>query len=193
MNLNYSTLKNTLTLFALLTVAFVSAQFHPGKVYFKDNTSKEGLILRRTFGGIKFKTDEDSQEAKYSSDDIDGYDINEHSFRYVKLGYIEEPILMTQVLDGDITLYVDQVGNPSLPLNNGFTGTGMGFGGGTSSIYYIKVKNEVLRLGTRLKKDKVKIFNDCPSLIQKIENKELKRRNIYKIVEYYNQNCGESN
>lgn len=194
MKLNYSNLKNTLTLFAFLTVAFASAQFHPGKVFFKDSTSKEGLILRRTFGGIKFKTDEDSKVTKYSSADIDGYDINEHRFRYVKLMYVENPLLMNLVLTGKITLYTEILSNPNM-----FSGSNLDrmakemiLSGEGPSIYYIKVKNKVIRLGTKLSKDKIKIFKDCPSLIQKIENEELKRRNIYKIVEYYNQNCEEN-
>jgi hypothetical protein len=41
------------------------------------------------------------------------------------------------------------------------------------------------------KKDMLEYFSDCPALRERIESKDLKRREIEAIVLYYNQNCGK--
>jgi hypothetical protein len=40
------------------------------------------------------------------------------------------------------------------------------------------------------KKDMLEYFSDCPALRERIESKDLRRKEIEAIVLYYNQNCG---
>ena len=40
------------------------------------------------------------------------------------------------------------------------------------------------------KKDMLEYFSDCPALRERIESKDLRRKEIEAIVMYYNQNCG---
>lgn len=190
---NYSIIRNTLTIVAMLCFVIVSAQYNEGTIYFKDSTSSQGLIKIRMFGGgIKFKPDNDSEAVNYNNDQIYGYDIKNNKYRYEKYGDAYPAILLMEELNGKIILYSDQITSPGLPMNNGMgMGMGMGFGGGTTTIYYIKVNNQLIRIGTRISRNhmKMKFFNDCPSLVKKIEKRELKRRDVYKIIEFYNQNC----
>ncbi len=43
--------------------------------------------------------------------------------------------------------------------------------------------------GLTFRKDMMQYFNDCPALVQKIENREFRKGDIQAIVRFYNQNC----
>ncbi len=79
------------------------------------------------------------------------------------------------------------------------TNTSMG-AGGMGTTYTYTVDNLVFqkRGGPLMKprslmwkKDMLEYFGDCPALSERIESKDLKRRDIDEIVFYYNRNCGK--
>ena len=53
------------------------------------------------------------------------------------------------------------------------------------------IKINQVSLFKAFKKRATQFFEDCPSLVSKIENKELKKEDLILIVEYYNSNCAK--
>jgi hypothetical protein len=77
-----------------------------------------------------------------------------------------------------------------------------GAGGGYSPGMNYRVENLVFQKGNGLlkqpralgwKKDMLEFFSDCPALRERIESKDLRRKEIEAIVIYYNENCGRNN
>jgi hypothetical protein len=58
-------------------------------------------------------------------------------------------------------------------------------------VYFIEKNNKTIRIGGKIKNKRMNLFSDCPILIEKIQNKEFKKREIIEIIDYYNNNCGE--
>ncbi len=182
-------MKKTFTFLAIFSFLFMSAQYNDGIVYLKDSTELKGLIKIRSFGGIKFKPKKDSKATFYDYNLINGFDTESEKYRYIKHKSGFPPKLLKENIKGKIYLYSNEVYNPGHTVPNGFAGGGMSFGGGTSIIYFIQVNNKLIRIGARIKKKHLKVFNDCTRLIRKIENREFKKREVYKIIEFYNKNC----
>lgn len=57
--------------------------------------------------------------------------------------------------------------------------------------YYLQKKGEALKRpkGLLFRKDMEEYFSDCPSVADKIKDKDFKRRDLEAIVMYYNKNC----
>lgn len=184
-------MKNIFALFLLLSFTVLYAQYSPGTVYFKDNSTSEGLIKVKMFEGIKFKIKEDTEVVDYTSKQIKGYDVKGWQFRYVESNSSDKPKFLKLILEGEISLYNSEVYSSGLPNSNGSSQGGItfGIGPGTSKIYFIKVNDELIKLGTKLKKKHLTIFENCPTLIEKIKNKEFKKWDFYDIIEYYNEDC----
>ncbi|MCR1025181.1 MULTISPECIES: hypothetical protein [Flavobacteriaceae] len=184
-------MKKTLTLFAILSFLFVNAQSDEGTIYLKDSTEIKGLIKIKTFGGVKFKNTIDSEATNYDHKQITGFDTGGEKYRYINNQEGFPPILLKEKLKGKISLYSNEVYNPGHTIPNGFAGggTGMTFGGGSATIYHILVKDKLIRVGTKIKKKHLEILKDCTSLIEKIENKDLKKSDVYAIINYYNNSC----
>lgn len=182
-------MKKALTLLLIFSFFFANAQYNNGTLFLKDSTSLRGLIKIKTFGGIKFKSDNDSESIDYDYNKVDGFDLNGKSYRYVKNTNEITPRLLNENIKGKISLYSNEVYNPGHTIPNGFAGGGMSFGGGSSTIYFIKINDELTRIGAKFKNKHLELFSSCPSLTQKIENKEFKKREVYEIVSYFNDNC----
>lgn len=85
-----------------------------------------------------------------------------------------------------------------------YTQTNAGFNGGAGGVYTpttsYQVENLIFQKGIGplkqprslgWKKDMLEYFSDCPELRERIENKDLRKREIEAIVNYYNANCGK--
>lgn len=74
-------------------------------------------------------------------------------------------------------------------------GTGSYMAGGSSTVtqhFLQKGKGELTQIkGISFKRDMSEYFNDCPSLSEKIESKELRKSDINFIIDFYNKNCRE--
>jgi hypothetical protein len=80
------------------------------------------------------------------------------------------------------------------------TGGSFNAGGGYSPGMSYTVDNLIFQRGNGplkrprslgWKKDMLEYFSDCPSLSDRIESKDLRKKEIEAIVMYYNQNCGK--
>ena len=76
--------------------------------------------------------------------------------------------------------------------------TGAGYGGAPGMTYVadnliFQKGNGPLKQPRSLgwKKDMLEYFSDCPELRERIESKDLRRKEIEEIVAYYNQKCGK--
>lgn len=183
-------MKHIFTLLILFSFAITHAQYNEGTAFFKDSTKLKGLIKIKGFGGIKYKTTKDADPITYDYNSVTGFEVDGDTYRYIKHQEGFAARLLKENLTGKIYLYSNEVYNPGHSIPNGFGGAGgMMFGGGSSTIYFLLIKDKITRVGAKLKKKHLELFKDCPSLIKKIENKDLKRRNVYDIVKYYNTNC----
>lgn len=180
-------MKNIFLIIIIFTCSLANAQFNKGTVFFKDSTDQKGLVRIKIFGGIKFKTEKDSKSTFYDYNKIIGFDTDGNKYRYVKNQDGFPPKLYKENIKGKISLYSKEVSNPGVP--NGFGGGGMTFGGGSATIYYILVKDKLIRVGTRIKKKHLKILKNCTTLIEKIKRKDLKKRDVFDIINYYNNSC----
>lgn len=186
-------MKKFFTILIILSCSLVNAQFSKGTVFLKDSTKLKGLIRIKSLGGIKFKPTKDSKSKFYDYKKITGFDIEGEKYRYIKYQAGFAPKLLKEKIKGEISLYSDEFYNPGNAIPTGFAGggTGMTFGGGGgyTKIYFILVKGNLLRVGTRLKKKHLKIFEKCKSLTEKIKKKDFKKRDVYEIINYYNNSC----
>lgn len=184
-------MKNIITILIFFSCLLINAQFNKGTVFLKDSTELKGLIRIKSFGGIKFKTAQDSESTFYDYKQITGFDTDGEKYRYINNQEGFPPILLKEKIKGKISLYSNEVYNPGHTIPNGFAGggTGMTFGGGSATIYHILVKDKLIRVGTKIKNKHLEILKNCTSLIEKIENKDLKKRDVYEIINYYNNSC----
>ncbi|WP_053990574.1 hypothetical protein [Mangrovimonas sp. TPBH4] len=181
-------------LFSLCFVFFcfiAHAEYNRGTVFFKDGSISKGLIKIKTEGGIKFKVNENAEIAEYDYHSIDGFDTEGKHYKYILVHDKEAPRLLNETLKGSITLYCDEMYNQNSNFPNAASVTSNMFIGGNNGApcYFIKVNDDVIRIGIRIKKKHLKIFSSCESLMDKIENKELKKRNVRGIISYYNEHC----
>lgn len=110
--------------------------------------------------------------------------------RYIKYSKSRSD-LMTEMISGKVSLYLrtkitiggaNSMGMPNSSTSNSFYVKKEG----QSVAKYIKGDN--IAYG-RFKINAIKFFGDCESLVNKIKNKDYKRKHLVKMVHYYNENC----
>lgn len=175
-------------------------------IVFKDGKEIHGYGKLIGSDKVKFKENKKGKVQKYNFRELKEvviYD-NKVSKTYVQEHVIgkEKPIVMERVMAGRITLYkkVSDGYNAGFVSGGGANGMGtISMGGGSHSIknYYLKRwgDDKVFHVGsnqlfTKNFKEAIShFFNDCPSLIEKIQSDEFMKRNIGEIVNYYNVHC----
>lgn len=183
-------MKRLLTALLLLCFFNVTAQFKSGKVILKDSTELKGLIKLKTFGGIKFKQKKYSEDiTSYDHTSIIGVNIEGKRYCYVAAPNGKSPKLLQVIINGDMTLYAEEVAKTAVTPPNGIGSPEFLYTGDTFFIYYIHVGDKLLKAGKKLKGKHVALFEGCPKLIDKIKRKDLKKSELYKIVNYYNTKC----
>ena len=194
-------MKKILIIISLLFFLPTIAQKQKAILFFKDGTELKGRAKISPTGKIKFRKSKGAEKQFFSSKELKSIIIREFDKDVVyKYKLIEErkTILLLEVLEeGKVTLY--------RTLRSGYvagaTGpNGIPMGGHSYSIsnYYVSKgnKNLVVHLGARgtifsknFKEAASDYFKDCTTLVGKIQSKELKKRDIVEIVEFYNENC----
>ena len=185
-------MKKSLILFILIFSLNVNAQYTKGTIFLKDSTKIIGFIKLRRFSGIKFKLKEDSKPTTYNHTQITGFDILGRKSRYLYLKNKSKPKLFDLKMTGKMSLYSIEVTHGDLLIPNRAT-EGNEFshlpGSGISSTkYYVQLNGEIIKIGTKIKKKHLPIFEDCPDLLEKIKTKKIDRDNFKTIVYRYN-NC----
>ena len=153
----------------------------------KDRNTFSGEIFQK----IKFK-DRGHGRKKYTAQDILGYYNGEHTFvslwyheeteflrtTYHATPYFKEKVFLIVYSEGPLSVYGkefmdDSSYGDSFPL---FKREG--------DDYYVRATQGIFGLK---KKNLARYFSDCPGLVRKIEQGELKR--TYEVADYYNSNC----
>lgn len=215
MNFQKYILKNQtytfLFLFFFGIIFTANSQKQTCTIYFDDNTVVTGLGKIRSDNFIKFKLDKDAESTDYDPMIIDKIIIEHdgvsqiYKYKKEKNGF---PLWLKVVTEGKVTLYKNDISGFNFPLmmNNGFGGMNNNFGGmnvttGSSVNYYVANGEEhevflITSLGSitkNFKKAASDFFKDCPILVEKINNKEYKKDDIYNVVKFYNTNCSNEN
>lgn len=203
-------MKKAILFLFLSSLLKVNGQYKEGIIYYKNGKTTKGLIKERRSEDIKFKTDNKSKPIKLNHKKIKGYDIKNSKYRYKYFGSSNSgkvvgfdhktgkliyeknkktentPKLLKLIIEGNINLFVEEFTGGGFVIPGG---NGASFGGGSTTEYYIEKFGNVAKIGTRIGNEQLKYFNDCESLIKKINNKEIKRNNIVYVINFYNQKC----
>lgn len=207
-------MKKLILLFVL--VPFVSiAKFYKGTVTMNDGSLKNGFIELPEYpddAKLKFRVEEKGNNEKLDIDTVKGFEIknqNGEVIRFItiyaaeqwnKLSIDKKKSWMSIVKEGKINLY--RAYSSGSPAMTGVPGSGVSGG----SIYYINKPNDNFAIYidetyggltfcgncfSQMKKTISKIFEkDCPKLANLIEKDDLKKNGYPRIVELYEQNCG---
>lgn len=195
-------LKRTIKIFALLLfmISSAQAQWNKGTLYFRNGDVKKGLVKFNGTEKIKYKSNKEAKKVKYHFADLEKLDLSGKGIHgiYVYL-LLEENLyqVVKQMETGKVNLYslIRTYYAPSAMPGTGGTMTM----GNNVNINHLFVKAEGDEYPTHLgsndlfsknfKKAASEFFKDCPILAQKIQNKTYKKRDIQKIVAFYNQKC----
>ncbi len=168
----------------------------------KDGTVMNGFGRIKIDETILFKKTEDSEKEVFDYKTVKKLTIysdeskQEYEYKIVQgSGGVGSIKLIEFLKVGKVNLYQDYASGMTYGPN--MTG-GYGFTSYSKTTYYISESGSDtvtnLRIGNtyskRFKKIAKKYFNNCPDLLEKINNKYFKRYGIESVIEYYNINCG---
>ncbi len=199
-------MKKKIFLAIVLISTILGAQNQKATLYFRDGTSATGLA--RIIGAnvkIKFRKNKNSKKIFYSYKKVDKILIRENDedvmYQFKIIQNKKTPLLLEILKEGKVTLYRNVRWNSfgGAPTWNA-TGTMYFTKGYTYPIsnYYVSRDNKdvVFHLGAKgslftknFKKAASEYFKDCKALVNKIQKKEFRKKDIIEIVGFYNTNC----
>lgn len=161
-------------------------------IYFKDNTSVEGLGKVKVDGNIKFRVNEDSESVIYEPTLIDKLKIQlegkTKTYQYIKIKN-DIPFWAEIVLKGKVNLYkTNSQGYSDGPFRRPVT-TYFVLHDGEKEAFKITAFNTMSK---NFKNAASEFFKDCPALVEKVNTKTFKKDDIEKVVNFYNKNCGHT-
>lgn len=181
------------------------AQFIPGKVVFFDNTEIEGyyhvkaeFLLFKETSNAKNHIELHWKEVDY----IQNLGTSEKKvFRRIKgknITEIKEEIrgaFSFFTIGGDFISHY----NTSIP-HFGFTLASGSLNSKSEEFWFISKgkSHEVWKFGSdkidkrNFKAITMRLFRDCPKLVEKIKNEEFGKKNIKEVIRYYNSNCSDN-
>lgn len=191
--------KQLLVLFFVLSALLGYSQLEPAEIVL--NNGKKLSVLAKIKGDyIKYKTHKEAKREEIHFSTISSFEIlagkEKKTYKWVKVKDKNYRVL-EEVCTGRVSMYLSTaIGyspTPS-PGMGGFRGVSNSY---TIENYYLKrtTETEAEHLGsnqwfTKNFKDAASAyFSDCPELVEKIKNKEYKKRDLVEIVEYYNNEC----
>jgi hypothetical protein len=201
-------MKKTILLFLICCFvgsSFAIAQKDATTIYFKDGTKLQGLAKLINGDQVKFKKFKGDKAQKYHFENLEQVVINdrEEASTYIYLETREGYFNVVRELEiGKVSLYVLEQTSYSAPM---FVGGANGQMNMMHANYYdIKnlyvrrgISGEVIHLGSNqlfsknFKNAASAYFLDCPILVEKIQNKEYKKKHVRDIVNFYNLKCNE--
>lgn len=205
-------MKKITIIISLLFFLTAIAQKQKATLFLRDGTELKGLAKISAYGNnIKFRKEKGATRTNYTSKDLEYLiirekvnahlgnirgDIKNTIYYYRKVQGSKSYKLLELLEKGKVSLY-KKISEGSFMTQNGVNGTMM-MNSNSISDYYVAKNDEetVTHLGTigspfskNFKKAASEYFMDCLELVNKIQNKEFKKRNIVDIVEFYNENC----
>ncbi len=196
---------------------FCNAKFYSGTVTMSDNSLKKGFIEIPEFPDdtkLKYRIEEKGKTEKLEINSVKGFEITNDKNEIIKfitiytayqgsnkLNIDKKKSWSSIVKEGKINLYRTYTSGTSGTMGVPGSGTSGGF------TYYINRPNDeyiiyidessggglttCVNCFTQLKKTLSKIFeNDCPKLADLVDKQDLKKNGYVRIVELYEQNCG---
>ncbi len=187
-------MKKTL-LTSILTILFAYSGFSQDTLYLKDGSEVYGSVLNVGNGKVYFENADTGDRKRYKKvdrviDDTDGVKVE---FKKRDIDGLSK-YLSGEIVKGKASYYVvfKYVSGQGVKDIHGNVKMG-----GYVAFYYIykegdkkAVKNLPNSLTTPFVKRMSKYFSDCPTLVEKMKNKEYSYYNSKDIVEFYNSNCG---
>lgn len=191
------------TLLLFLAFSLTNAQdFSESEVFFSNGKSMKGygkIGLNR----FVFKKEKEGRTIAYKHIGIDSVQVKNEAgitkFQFKENG--NSIILMNVIVSGEATLlsrsYNIKLYNNSSTISNVPT-SGTPIYQHEATSYFISKKGslEAKRIFTEgaafdnnFRRTMSKIFKSCPSLIEKLENKEYRKKDIREVVRYFNKNC----
>jgi len=183
----------------------ITGQKCEATLYFKDGTVLKGYGKLKINGVVKFRKTLDEKPKKHDFVVLEKMEttINEDSkvFVQVKVKNKEKLEILDLEIKGKLNLYIKINQGYNHNFSGNFEQGGMSIPTGVNfySIqnYYVKRKdeNQAFHLGSNqafsknFKKAASLYFSDCPELVNKIENKVYKKKDLKRIIKFYNENC----
>lgn len=189
----------------LLWCMDLSAQKTKATLTFKDGSKKTGYAKLIGAESVKFKSKKNAKATKYHFSELSQAKINDAEgysvYVYLKVIGKEKRKILKQVEVGKVSLYAL---NTQKYTASGYTGGNSGVGTGYVGTNFYTIKNSYVRregeiavthLGSNqlfirnFKKAASDFFKDCSALTQKIKNNQFKKKDLKKIVAFYNKRC----
>ena len=190
---------------AFLLFSFISiGQKTKGTLVFKNGNTKEGLVKLSGSHEVKFRANKKEKAVKFDFESLEYaqiyYGKESHIYKNVLVSGKDSPVVLEEIVKGSVSLYNLFSQGYSVgfaPMGAG--GAPMPTGGNFYSINNLYVLKEGETNATHLGSNQLftknfkaaasEFFKDCPVLVDKIQNKEFKKKEIKAIVEFYNSNC----
>lgn len=195
-------MKHLIFIFILLISVNSIAQKLKAELVFKDGRTVIGLGEPAQKNLIRFRKEKKAKKEFFTFEQVDTlkvyYDFNPTIFVYQRIKGKTYPKLLELANVGkNVIVYRDNTLGFITFSNGGATnraGTGR-----TVNLTHSFVRkpndDEATHLGSNdwmsknFKKAASSFFSDCPQLIKKIENRELKKKNLMAIIDFYNNSC----
>lgn len=190
-------------LLCLLITAPILAQNDRAILEFKDGKQRKGLA--KLIGGdqVKFKKAKGQKAEKFHFSELQKVVIyeNEEPSTYIYIETREGRFNVVKELEiGAVNLYVLEQKGYSPPMQMAGANGHMNMTGGNfydiKNLYVKRGENgELTHLGSNqlfsknFKKAASDYFSNCPKLVNKIQNRDFKKKHVKDIVHYYNTKC----
>jgi hypothetical protein len=203
-------LKNLLLVALLLLVCNSYAQQNRAELIFKDGTVLNGLAEPINDNNIKFRKERKAKRQYFNFSEVDTlkvyYDFKPKVYVLVDIEGKKFPKVLELAHAGKNVAYyrvISQSYSPGMAF--GAVGGAAMMATGTTYInithsYARKTNQEkAIHLGSsswiskNFKTAASNYFSDCPKLVEKIQNKELKKKHIQEIIMFYNTECDLNN
>lgn len=174
-------------------------------IYFNDGSEEAGLGKLITKNRIKFRRSiqDDPEKMSFSTIAKVKMEVNgsEKTYRLVAVEGKKKPLVLEELIVGELSLYRSTVhGQTPRYAGSGFGPGASGMAGGSFfsiNNYYVKkrTESEAIHLASNqlfkknFRKGSKIYFKGCPSLVEKIQGREYKKRDLEEIIKYYNSNC----
>jgi hypothetical protein len=199
----------------ILIPTLVVAKFNPGNISFNNGTNKIGFIEAPEYKDkkIKFKSEENGKVEKYNIDDVKDFQIQNDKnetenyttlivgtnklFNLTKFNLDSKKSFVKIIKQGKISVYsIHFQTNTGSGMKNYYVG---------SDAYYLQREKENFAFGIGIHRydlsfmvgmdlyqvAKINFKEICPNFAELIKVANLNSNEFYKIVDIYEQNCGQ--
>jgi len=193
---------NFISIFILLFSISSVAQKFKAELIFKNGDAIIGLGEPAQKNLIRFRKEKKAKKEFFTFEEVDTlkvyYDFNPTIFVYQRIkGRVYPNVLELADVGKNVIFYRDNT-QGYMTFSNVGAMNGMGRGRTVNLTHsFVRKTNDDMatHLGSNdwisknFKKAASNFFSDCPQLVKKIENKELKKKNLMEIIDFYNNSC----